>query len=224
MSSITDALRGFAEAVRLDRRANPANAGDGTALELLLAPRFQALIETLLALRLGMPPRVLPEYRKRSIGRPDLAFARPSEPARAFIELKQPGTGLQPNRLRGHDAAQFRRFSALPLWGFCNFHTIHLYRRDELLDQAIVLPAAALDPATADAQADRLIRRHDPEPFLAVLETLALAGPMVPRDAKEIAETLAHATRLAQYIVLDQCRAGVPSYQSQRPSAGGRAS
>ena len=64
----------------------------------------------MLGQRLGVPPRVLPEYRKGGIGRPDLAFARPGQPARAFIELKQPETSLLPNRLRGHDADQFRRF------------------------------------------------------------------------------------------------------------------
>jgi hypothetical protein len=43
----TEALIAFARAIRLDRRANPADAGDGTGLELLLAPRFQALLEIL---------------------------------------------------------------------------------------------------------------------------------------------------------------------------------
>jgi hypothetical protein len=206
----TQTIIEYARSIRLDRRANPSVAGDGTALELLLAPRFQALIETLLAQRLPLAPRVLPEYRRGGIGRPDLAFAREAQPARAFIELKQPSTSLQPNRLRGHDADQFRRFSGLPLWAFCNFHRVHLYWRGELKEEAIVLPAIALDPGTSDTQADRLIRRHDPEPFLAILDALALASPMALRDAREIAEALAHAARLTRQIVRDQCRVGVP--------------
>ena len=208
--SLAHIISEYARVVRLDRRANPSIAGDGTALELLLAPRFQSLFETLLALRLPLAPRVLPEYRRSGIGRPDLAFKREGQPARAFIELKQPDTGLLPSRLRGHDADQFRRFSELPLWGFCNFHTIHLYRRNELVDQAVILPAGALDPATSDAQAERLIRRHDTATFMAILETLALAGPIPPRNAREVAELLAHAARLARQVVLDQCRAGAP--------------
>jgi hypothetical protein len=204
------AIMEYARSVRLDRRANPSIQGDGTGLELLLAPRYHTLIETVLAQRFGLPPRVLPEYRRAGIGRPDLAFAREGQPARAFIELKQPGTSLAPNRLRGHDANQFRRFSELPLWGFCNFHTIHLYARDDLRERAVILPALALDPTTSDAQAERLIRRHDVTAFLAILEALALAGPIAPRNAREVAEALAHAARLTRQIVRDQCSAGAP--------------
>lgn len=208
--AVTQSLSEYARSVRLDRRAKPSVVGDGTALELLMAPKFQALIQTLLAQGLPLAPRVLPEYRRGGIGRPDLAFARAAQPARAFIELKQPNTSLMPNRLRGHDADQFRRFSELPLWAFCSFHTIHLYLRDELCEQAVVLPPIALDPTTNDAQADRLIRRHDPTAFLAILEALALAGPIAPRDAPELAEALAHAARQTRQIVRDQCRAGAP--------------
>ncbi len=184
--AVTQSLSEYARSVRLDRRAKPSVVGDGTALELLMAPKFQALIQTLLAQGLPLAPRVLPEYRRGGIGRPDLAFARAAQPARAFIELKQPNTSLMPNRLRGHDADQFRRFSELPLWAFCSFHTIHLYLRDELCEQAVVLPPIALDPTTNDAQADRLIRRHDPTAFLAILEALALAGPIAPRDGQSL--------------------------------------
>lgn len=205
-----EALIAYAAAIRQDRRANPSTSGDGTALELLLAPRMQALIERLLAARMPMAPQVLPEYRKRGVGRPDLAFKRAGEPARAFIELKQPNTALNPRQLRGHDADQFRRFRELPLWGFCNFHTVHLYRRGELLDQVVFLPALALDPETADPAAERLIRRHDPAALVSVLETLALAAPVAPNDAKEVAEALAQAARLVRGVVIDQCRAGAP--------------
>src|SRR5208337_3569603 len=121
-----------------------------------------------------------------------------------------PEASLNPTRLRGHDADQFRRFSELPLWGFCNFHAIQLYRRDEPLEQAVVLPAVTLNPATTNTQADRLIRRHDPTPFMGILEALALAQPSVPRSAPEVAETLAHAARLVRQIIADLCRAGAP--------------
>ena len=208
--AIADALVAFARAVRQDRRANPGVAGDGTALELLLAPRFHVLVEALLAARMRLPPRVLPEYRRAGIGRPDLAFAHEAQPARAFIELKAPAKPLDPKRLQGHDKAQFLRFRELPLWGFCNFHTVHLYRRDAVEAQAVVLPAIALEPETTDAMAERLIRRHDTAGFLDILETLARAQPIPARTAKEFAETLAHAARLLRRIVADQCAAGAP--------------
>ena len=204
------ALGHFAKSVRLDRRANPGVAGDGTALELLLAPRFHVLLETMLAQLLARPPRVLPEYRRAGIGRPDLAFAHAAQPARAFVELKEPGKALDPRRWRGHDADQFRRFGELPLWALCNFHTLILYRRHALVEQVTVLPAAALDPATADAVAERLIGRVDSAAFMTVLETLALAPAYQPRTAAEMATGLAQAARLVRQVVLDQCRAGAP--------------
>lgn len=206
----TAALIAFARAVRLDRRANPGVAGDGTGLELLLAPRFQALLEALLKQRMGLPPRVLPEYRRSGIGRPDIAFAQPAQTARAFIELKEPSKSLDPKRLRGHDLNQFRRFRELPLWGFCNFHTIHLYRRGDQQAQAVILPAIVIDPDTSDAAAERSITRQDVSGFLDILDTLALAQPVPVRNAKDFAQALAHAARLLRRIVTDQCAEGGP--------------
>jgi hypothetical protein len=113
---IPDLLVTFAAAVRADRAANPRIAGDGTALELLLAPRFRSLVEAALLEMRIVAPAVLPEYPKGGVGRPDLAFARASQPARAFIELKEPRKQLTPQQWRGHDASQFRRFGELPLW------------------------------------------------------------------------------------------------------------
>lgn len=201
--SLRDALTAYAAAIRADCRADPGGGG-----ELVLAPRFRALLESMVG---PLGPRVLAEYAKPGIGRPDLAFARPGEPARAFVELKPPGAALDPARLRGHDADQFRRFRELPLWGYCNFHTIRLFRRAEPADQAVILPAAVLDPATADAAAARLIRRHDPAGFAAIVATLAQASPPALRNPGEIAAALAHAARLVREVVADQCRAGEPA-------------
>lgn len=211
-TSLHDALIAYADAIRKDRAANPGIAGDGTGLELLLAPRFQRLLEDALRLRFGdgATVRVLPEYRKPGVGRPDIALARAAQPARGFVELKAPDKGLRPTQLRGHDKAQFERFKALPLWGFCNFHTIHLYRRDARGEEATIVPAAALDPETSAAAAERMIRRGDPAPFLTIVEMLALAVPPRMRTAKDVAEALAHAARLVRGITLDACREGAP--------------
>lgn len=205
---VHECLIRFAARVRADRRANPVAGSDGTALELLVAPRFRDLLEEIRAERLPAGPRILPEYSRAGIGRPDLAFAHPNSPPRAFIELKAPDKSIAAGQLRGHDRDQFRRFRELPVWALTNFHAIHLYRRAALQDQAVILPATALDPATPDATAERLIRRHDPAGFLAIFETLALAQPMAPRSAREVAEVLAHAARLVREVVADHCRAG----------------
>lgn len=207
--SIPDLLVAFAASVRSDREANLRIAGDGTALELLIAPRFRTLIEAVLPALGLVPPSVLPEYTRAGIGRPDLAFARAGQPARAFIELKEPRKPLTPQSWSGHDADQFRRFGELPLWGLSNFAAIQLYRRGELLDQADIVPPAALDPATPAARADALVRAMDPSGFGRILQTLASAGPPVPTDAAAIAQVLAHAARLVRGVVAAQCAAGL---------------
>ena len=188
---------------------NPHAAGDGTALELLLAPRFQALIEAILPELMGTPPNVLPEYRRRGVGRPDIAFIHQGSPARAFIELKQPYTALVPAQFRGHNADQFERFCELPNWALCNFLSIQLYRRNEPGARAEILPPAAIEPDTHATTAAKLIRSHDHAGFTAVIQTLAMAQPIVPENAQETAQVLAHAARLVRSVVAAQCREGL---------------
>ena len=213
--SIVDAIVEFAAAARRDRAANPGTAGDGTALELLLAPRFQALVEAALLEVTAIAPNVLPEFRRPGVGRPDLAMVRPGEPARAFVELKQPGLSLEPARFTGHNAEQFARFCELPLWALCNFTSIQLYRRDVLEAEAEVLPAAALEPGISAAGAGRLIRSRDASGFAAILRTLAMASPVAPQDAGEVAAALAHAARLVRSVVAAQCGEGLDEVVSR---------
>lgn len=207
MKQVVQALQEFALSVRRDRRANPPTS-DGSGLEPLLTPRFQTLVEDALAQLSAQPPRVLPEYRRPGVGRPDLAFAHEGSPARAFIELKEPRLSLEPKKFTGHNKEQFARFSNLPLWALCNFERIQLYRRDELEAEALVMPAAALDPETPDRRATRIIRNHDSGGFRAILQTLASAEPPVPETPADAATNLAHAARLVREVVSDHCRSG----------------
>jgi hypothetical protein len=206
---IKDSIKAFAAAVRAGRAANPGIAGDGTALELLIAPLFKRLVEDLLPEITVRPPEVLPEYTRRGVGRPDLAFAQPASPARSFIELKEPQKALDPGQFRGHDADQFARFSELPVWALSNFCGIRLYQRGELVDVAEIVPAEAMELTTSAAKAAGLIDRLDHEGFSRILQTLATAEPPVPRDPEEVAHVLAHAARLVRSVVVAQCREGL---------------
>ena len=213
---IVDAIIGFAAAVREDKGTNPDASGDGTTgLEPLLAPRFQMLLEGILPELTVAAPNVLPEYRHRGVGRPDIAFAHHGSPARAFIELKQPGTALVPDRFTGHNADQFGRFCELPVWALCNFLSIHLYCRSERVAEADILPAAAIEPETSAAAAARLIRDHDHTGFVNILRTLAMAQPIVPGNAREIAQVLAYAARFVRSVVAEQCRKGLDDVVSE---------
>lgn len=212
---LADAIIEFAAAARADRAANPGAGGDGAGLELLLAPRFQALAEAVLPEVTAAPPNVLPEYRRRGVGRPDIALAHPGAPARAFVELKQPDLALDPARFSGHNKDQFERFRELPVWALCNFVSIQLYRRGEPGARADILPASALDPDTNPAAAARSIRALDHSGFEAILRTLATAQPVPPADAREAARVLAHAARLTRSTIAAQCREGLDEVVSQ---------
>jgi len=212
---ITESIIAFAAAVRADRAANPGIGRDGTALELLIAPRFRTLVEEILSEISASPPSVLPEYERRGVGRPDLAFAQPATPARAFIELKEPRKALDPDQWRAHDADQFARFCELPLWALSNFLSIRLYRRNELVDEAEVVPAAVLQPNTSANTATALIRKQDHSGFIRILSALVLAQPPTPRDPAEVAQVLAHAARLVRSVVAAQCREGLDPIVSE---------
>lgn len=230
--SIIDSIIDFANHAREARRANPLSTGDGTGLELLLAPRFQALIEAILPEITPAPLRVLPEYRRSGVGRPDIAIVHQGSPARAFIELKDPCTLLEPARFTGHNADQFGRFCELPIWALSNYYSIRLFRRGEHVRQAEILPVAAIDPDTPASKAAKLIRNHDHSVFVEIIQTLATAEPMVPRSAQEAAHVLACAARLVRSVVSAQCRQGLEAVVSDvradfnetlfaRPEAGG---
>lgn len=206
---LVESLIEMADAIRADRAANPGVAGDGTALELLVAPRLQAMIERALPHITAARCQVLPEYRLGGVGRPDLAFAGPAQPARAFIELKEPNKIIEPNQLRGHDADQFKRFCELPLWAMTNLVTIKLYRRDELIDQAEVVPLAALDPATSAQRARELIEGGNSDGLRRILGLLAIEPAPSPTNAEEIAQVLAHAARLVREVVAALCETGL---------------
>ncbi len=207
--AIKEKLAEFVEKVRRDRAANPAVAGDGTALELLIAPSFQQFVQESVDELSQRGWRVLPEYRRPGLGRPDLAFALPNAPARAFIELKEPRKSIEQRDLVGHDRAQFERFGELPLWALTNVVTIKLYSRATLVDEAPVLPAAAYDPATPEAEVARILERQDTVGLSRILDALAQAQAPTPADAREAAAVLAHAARLVREIVLAQSRAGL---------------
>ena len=75
--------------------------------------------------------------------------------------------------------------------------------------RAEILPPAAIDPDTHATTAARLIRNHDHDGFVAVIQTLAMAQSIVPANAQEIAQVLAHAARLVRSVVAAQCREGL---------------
>lgn len=193
-------LQAYAHRIRELLRANPDTPETG------LAPAFQRLIEDLLARLPGVPPLIVsPEYRNPGIGRPDIALIRRGQPPRAFVELKAPAKPADPRRWRDpHDRRQYERLQELGLWATSNFADLHLFERDRPLGTAAIVPARALDPDTADAAADRLIAAQDPSPLLDLLAILARADAPAARNARHLAELMAHSARLVRGTVLER--------------------
>ena len=194
--------------VRYARRVRDLRRAHAAVSEPALAPAFQELVENLLAIVPGGPGiTVVPEYANPGVGRPDIALVRAGAPARAFIELKSPDKSANPTRWRTpHDKRQRDRFAELTCWSSSNFIELYLFERSDEQSHVGVVPERALDPTCADATAEQLIRRLDPAPLLGVIERLASGAGQEPvaRDARHLAELLAHSSRLVRSIIRDR--------------------
>lgn len=193
-------LRAYAARIRAQRLAHPQ------ITEPALAPEFQRLLEDCLPL-LPVPVglAVVPEFQNPGVGRPDIALKRPGQPARAFVELKHPTKSADPDRWSGpHDKRQYERFKTLLCWAASNFQVIHLFERAIEVQDAVIVPKAALDPDTSDAKADALIDAIDDAPLVALLTRLANAQPPSAANPQELAANLAYAARLVRGIVAER--------------------
>jgi len=193
-------LNAYARRIRDQRRAHAAVS------EPALAPAFQTLIVALLPTLPTAPHlEVVAEFSNPGVGRPDIALKRPGQPARAFLELKAPAKPADPRRWRDpHDKRQFERFKTLRSWATSNFADFCLFEREDIMGSAGIVPAAALDPATTDARAERLIASHDPSPFLNLLARLAQTSAPSAASAAELAANLAHSSRLVRATIADR--------------------
>lgn len=202
-----EALRAYARALRDDLRANPEVDAEGSGLELLLAPRFRSLVECLVGIQFSdtsLPlPRVLPEYQKAGIGRPDLAIVTPGKLSTSFIELKSPEKPIDPKLFRGHDRQQFARFKELPLLGFSNFSSARLYSSGRLIEQVDLVPGAVVSRTASNKEIDQSIQAEHAVASLRFVEHLVLAELPPPRNAKAAAHSLAHAARLVRELVFE---------------------
>jgi hypothetical protein len=172
-----------------------------------MAPVFQDLLTNLLISRPGEDLTVVPEFNNPGVGRPDIALMRAGQPARSFVELKALDKSADPRRWRGaHDKRQAERLAELPCWATSNFVDILLFERGEERGSARIVPEQALDPARSDAAADRLVRQHDSAPLIALLDRLAAGAGTAPeaRNARHLAQLLAHSARLVRGIVQDR--------------------
>ena len=149
------------------------------------------------------------------LGRPDYAIER-NRMLAGYVELKAPGTGANPDRFRGHDLAQFKRFSEIPNLLYTDGNDWALYRSGERTGTIVRLSGdIAMDGQDAvspeDARAvERLLHNFlEWEPFLPLAHSgkvdlkgfAALLAPRCRMLRDDVTEALSHAhsslTRLA---------------------------
>ena len=199
---ITDHLVRYAQRIRDLRRANSAVS------EPALAPAFQELIEQCLTVvSNGDGLTVVPEYSEKGVGRPDIALVRAGTPPRAFVELKAPDKSANPARWKtAHDKRQAERLKELRCWATSNFVDLFLFDRSDEQGTARIVPEKVLDPDQSDTAADKLVRAHDANAFLDLVSRLVAGAGVAPaaKDAKHLAELLAHSSRLVRGIVQER--------------------
>ncbi|MGJ3230534.1 MAG: type ISP restriction/modification enzyme [Oceanicaulis sp.] len=182
---------------------------DPAVIEPALAPAFRALIEALVGL-LPVPQslQAAPEYNQPGAGRPDIALKLEGGLPRAFIELKAPNRPSDPTRWTGAEKRQYHRLRELGVWATSNFHELRLFERDAPAGVVTLLPAEALEPATPDAHADRLIDGHATQPFLDLATRLLNSAAIAPaaQSAPQLATLLAHSARLVRETVRERLR------------------
>jgi hypothetical protein len=128
------------------------------------------------------------------LGRPDFAVTV-NRLLCGYIELKSPGTGVAPDRFRGHNKKQWERFSLLPNLIYTNGNEWALFRHGERIryvrfdDDLTVLGTRAVNNKIA-------AELH------VLLADFFQWEPIVPKSAKQLAELLAPLCRMLHDDVL----------------------
>jgi len=88
------------------------------------------------------------------LGKPDFAVHKGGLLA-GYVELKAPGNGANPNRFKGHDRDQWKKFRAIPNLIYCDGNEWALYHSGERAGKIVRLTgdryfASALDAKKAN--------------------------------------------------------------------------
>lgn len=129
------------------------------------------------------------------LGRPDFAVTV-NQLLCGYIELKSPGTGVEPHRFKGHNKKQWERFRHLPNLIYTDGNEWALFRDGESIRRVrfdvdlTVIGARAVNDKSADE-------------MRALLSDFFQWEPIVPKTAKQLAELLAPLCRMLHDDVLE---------------------
>jgi len=161
--------------------------------------QLKAPIETLLkscGSLLNLDVSVVTEVQERLLsGRPDVGVAVKSLLS-GHIELKAPGKGADPNKLKGADKQQWEKFKNLPNLIYTDGNDWTLYRTGEKVGRTVKLSG----DITADGA--NAVAAPNATALLTILRDFLQWQPIVPSTPKALAEMLAPICRLLRTDVL----------------------
>jgi len=200
-TTILNALRDFAEAVATKSKQITV----GEPEEQLRAP-FEKIIEEggrLLGCKVVCTGETkLPDR----LGKPDFAI-HVKKLLVGYVELKAPGKGANPNRFKGHDRDQWKRFKSIPNLLYCDGNEWILFRSGERVGKIVRLTGDILTDGrkaatTEDAYAiENLLRQ-----FLAWEPFIPTSKGKI--DLKEFAQLIAPICRMLRDDVTDALKDG----------------
>jgi hypothetical protein len=144
---------------------------------------------------IGLALGVVTEVHTDQLGRPDMGIAVKGLLA-GHVELKAPGKGANPEKLKGGDREQWERFKNLPNLIYTDGKDWALYRNGQLEGKMVRL---AGDVSTAGPAA---IGPADAEAILALMQDFLRWEPIVPASPSALAKMLAPLCRLLRADVL----------------------
>lgn len=155
--------------------------------------QLKAPIETLLKSSgslLDLSVSVVTEVQEKVLsGRPDVGVAVKSLLA-GHIELKAPGKGADPSKLKGADKQQWEKFKNLPNLIYTDGNDWSLYRTGEKVGKTIKLSG----DITSDGE--NAVTAPNATALLTLLRDFLQWQPIVPSTPKALAEMLAPICRL----------------------------
>ena len=118
------------------------------------------------------------------IGKPDFGIII-SDLLSGYVELKAPGKGARPERYRGHDRDQWKRFKSIPNLIYCDGNEWGLYRSGERIRPIFQISGdVTTDGKTA-------ISERDAKKIIPLLIDYLSWQPIIPKNIKDLAEHLA---------------------------------
>lgn len=144
---------------------------------------------------IGLEVEVVTEVHAEKLGRPDLGVAV-KKLLCGHVELKAPGKGADPEKLKGADKGQWERFQNLPNLIYTDGSHWSLYRSGERIGKLFRLAG----DVTAEGEA--AIGSGDAEAILSLMQDFLRWEPIVPPSPAALAKMLAPLCLLLRTDVL----------------------